>query len=94
MNTYKRYRPTPGEETQDIPDEVDVLEGGDVVQGVGGYGLASGSSSASGWRVFSGAGFSYPCTPYIGYYRMNFAPAQGYQMAFPGRCDNARGHRP
>lgn len=41
----------PGVETQDIPDEPDVIDGGDGVDGIGGGGLATGSSSASGWRV-------------------------------------------
>jgi hypothetical protein len=34
--------PTPGEEAHDIPDEVDVVDAGDVVEGLGVDGLASG----------------------------------------------------
>ena len=41
--------PTPGVEIPVIPDEPDVLDGGDVVGGVGGGGLATGLS----WVVLS-----------------------------------------
>jgi hypothetical protein len=36
------------------PDEPDVLDAGDAVEGVVADRLASGSSSASGWLVVSG----------------------------------------
>lgn len=39
----------PGEETPDIPDEPDVLDGGDAVEGLGGGGLASSLSSVTGF---------------------------------------------
>ena len=41
--------PCRGAETPDKPDEPVVLDGGDVVEGVGVVDLASGSTSASGW---------------------------------------------
>ncbi len=39
---------TPGAETPDQPDEVDVLDAGDVVEGLGVNGLASTASSGTG----------------------------------------------
>jgi hypothetical protein len=39
-----------------IPDELDVPDADDDLQGVGVDGLATGSSSASGWVVVSGGG--------------------------------------
>ena len=45
--------PTPGVETPLTPDEADVLDAGDGVEGYGVDGLALGLSSASGCGVFS-----------------------------------------
>ena len=43
----------PGEETPVTPDEPDVLDAGDVVEGIGVDGLAACSSSTSGCLVVS-----------------------------------------
>ena len=47
--------PTPGgyQETADIPDGPDVLDGGDVVEGIGAGGLATGSSGCVGYMLYS-----------------------------------------
>ena len=47
---------TPGAETQLIPDEADVLDAGDVGEGLGVDGLATSTSTASGGVVVYAGG--------------------------------------
>jgi hypothetical protein len=51
---------TPGVESPLTPDEPGEVDAGDAVEGVGGGGLASGSSSVSGCLVVYGGGWQGP----------------------------------
>ncbi len=54
VDRKNKYGPIGGVEASIIPDEPDVPDANDALQGFGEYGLASGSSSASGCLVLSG----------------------------------------
>jgi hypothetical protein len=53
MQSPGKHRVHPRVEIPITPEEPDVLNAGDAMEGAGAIGLASGSSSATGWAVVS-----------------------------------------